>query len=331
MNKLVWLHLSMALGVSAFSIPATAAPPVGTISNFTANLANTVCSNPEGIAIDLLGNFYTASDRDGDTVGAVCVFRPNGTFKSSIAIPAGPGGVVALTGLLFEGPRTLFAADLADGEGTNGRLLAVDVISGAVSSLTTGFAFPNGIAEDSNENLFVSDSVAGTITRISQNGSNKITWSSDPLLLSGGFPPLGANGVAFDRIGRTLYVANTGDDRILRIPVQNNGTAGAVQIFADGATINQNQNTTGALNGADGIAFDIAGNLYVACNQENEIQVISPSGQLTARYTSAAVDFPASVIFRLNQLFFTNASLFDGGVNSRILVLQAARLGWPLE
>jgi sugar lactone lactonase YvrE len=142
------------------------------------------------------------------------------------------------------------------------------------------------------------------------------------------------NGLAFDRSGRNLYAANTGDRRVLRIPVDRRGNAGQVQIFADGATIDQRQHTTGALHGADGLAFDVEGNLYVAANQANEIQVLSPSGRLTARYAGSGpsqLDFPASVIFKGDKLYFTNASLFDDGVNSKMLVLQAARPGLPLE
>lgn len=322
----------LALGISAFEVGAAAAPRVGTISSFTGNLANTVCNSPEGIALDPQGNFYTASDRDGETVGTICVFRANGTFKSSIPVPAGPGGVVALLGLLFEGSHTLFAVDIADGGATNGRLLAIDTLTSSVTTLAGGFSFPNAIAEDAQGNLYVSDSAQGTITRVGQDGSHRTLWSSSSLLLPGAtaFPPLGANGVAFDATFRNLYVANTGNDQIIRIPVLGNGAAGVAQVFADGATINQNQHTTHALDGADGIAFDIAGNLYVASNQNNEIQVISPSARLSARYTNSTLDFPASFVFRGSQLFFTNASLFDGGAGSAILVLQAPLPGAPL-
>jgi sugar lactone lactonase YvrE len=326
------ISISALFGLAISAVGSSASAGVGTISNFTGNLANTVCNSPEGIALDPAGNFYTASDRDGDTVGTVCVFRGNGTFKSSIPIPAGPAGVVALLGLLFEGTHTLFAVDIADGGGTNGRLLSIDTNSGAVTTLAIGFTFPNAIAEDANENLYVSDSVQGTITRIKQNGTQKTIWSASSLLLPGAdaFPPLGANGVAFDANFKNLYVANTGNDQVIRIPVLANGSAGTAQVFADGATIDQNQGTTHALDGADGLAFDVDGNLYVASNQFNEIQVLSPAAKLTARYTSSIVDFPASLVFKGAQLYFTNASLFDGGAGSAILVLQTPRPGAPL-
>ena len=43
------------------------------------------------------------------------------------------------------------------------------------------------------------------------------------------------------------------------------------------------------------------------------------------------LDFPASLVFKGNQVYFTNASLFDNGVNSRLLVLQALIPGLPLN
>ena len=45
-----------------------------------------------------------------------------------------------------------------------------------------------------------------------------------------------------------------------------------------------------ALYGPDGIQFDVRGNLYVDANQADEIQVLSPAGDLIARYTGYAYD-----------------------------------------
>jgi sugar lactone lactonase YvrE len=307
---------------------------VGTISTFGPSLAGTSCANPEGLAIDLQGNVYTASDIDGAPTGTICVFSAAGALTRTISIPAGPAGVAPLVGMLFEEPHTLFVADGADGNAPNGRLLRVNTQTNAVTVLASGFAFPNAIAEDLAGNLYVSDSALGTINRISQDGSHNVVWATSPLFQSSGDIPVGINGLAFDRVSRTLYATNTGDSRVLRIPLLVNGNAGAVQIFADGPTIDANQNTTDALNGPDGLAFDMLGNIYVAANQVGEIQVLSPTGHLIARYSgtgAGTLDFPASVVFKGSQLYITNASLFDGGINSRILVLQAAFPGWPLN
>src|SRR5207249_2148776 len=144
-------------------------------------------------------------------------------------------------------------------------------------------------------------------------------WAHSPLLAPHGFPGFGANGVAFDRSQEFLYVANTSDDLILRIGVNTDGSAGAISIFADGAVIDATQHTTEALDGADGIQFDVQGNLWVCANQPgaNEIQVLSPDGRLIARYGRNAGDdplqTPASLIFHERGLYIANLALFNPG------------------
>jgi sugar lactone lactonase YvrE len=311
---------------------AVADLPVGTISTFGPSLAGTVCTNPEGLTIDALGNFYTAVDLDGSTTGTVCVFDGSGRFQHTLSVRPGPAGVVALIGLHFEPPRTLFALDTADGNAPNGRVLKIDTQTSAVQVIASGFAFPNCVIADADGNLYVSDSALGTINRMSQDGSNNVVWASDPLFLTNGFPPVGINDLAFDASGRNLYATNTGDSRVLRIPIQPRGSAGPVAIFADGATIDSTQNTTDALHGADGLAFDVLGNAYVAANQINEVHVLSPAGRLIARYSgtgAATLDFPATLVFRGKEIYLTNASLFDDGLNSRMLLLEAGRQGLP--
>jgi sugar lactone lactonase YvrE len=118
------------------------------------------------------------------------------------------------------------------------------------------------------------------------------------------------------------------------VPVEPDGSAGAVQVFADGATIDAAQHTSGALNAPDGIMFDVRGNLYVCANIMNEVQVLDPAGRLIARYTGAganALDFPASLVFAGKTLYLTDLSNFDGGVNSKLSVLRTPFPGLPLN
>jgi sugar lactone lactonase YvrE len=331
----LWMHLILATGISTIAAPALASSAVGTISSLTGNIADSPCGSPEGLTIDFEGNFYTGSSQTKST-GDVCQILPNGTLSHVYAIPPGPAGVVSLLGLLYEGPHKLFALDFADSfenpRHTNGRVLSVDTDTGAVTTVASGFTFPNGIAEDLHGDYYVADSFAGMVTRISADGSSKTMWSQSPLLLPGtGFPPLGANGIAFDLFFQNVYVSNTSNHQIIRIPVELDGSAGTAEVFADGPTIDAKQGTTNALAGADGIAFDLFGNLYVCANQANQIQVISQDAKLTAHYTSSTVtlDNPASLVFLGSQLFFTNASIFDGGTNSAVYVLQTPSFGLP--
>ena len=327
------LVLLALLALLVVPLPALGAPPpVGVVQNFGPNLQSH-CPNPEGIAVDPNGNVYAASFAGGAAAN-ICVVSRDQRLAGVIPIPAAPPAPAALIGELFEQGQGLYVLDFADGTAPHGRLLLVDPSTRDVKTVATGFAEPNAIAQDRRRNLFVSDSLLGQINKVAPDGSSNTVWVQSPLLRTTGFPPFGANGLAFDRDQRFLYVANTGDSRVLRVAVSQDGSAGAVEVFADGATINARQRTTEALHGADGIMFDVRGNLYVCANQANEIQVLSPSGELIARYTgsgSNALDFPASLVFKERELFVTNLSLFDGGVNSKLSVVRVPAPGLPLR
>jgi sugar lactone lactonase YvrE len=327
--------LIVVLAAVAALTPGGAQAATATFHNFGPNLLAD-CPNPEGIALDPAGNLYAASFPAFQPVRApsanICVVSSKGVLVDKFAVPPGSAGATNLLGELFSGGQ-LYVVDFANGAAPNGRFLRVNPVTHAVTTLATGFAAANAIAENDDGDFFISDSFAGSITKVAHDGSSHQVWKQDVLLTTHGSPPFGANGVAFDREQEFLYVANTGDSRILRIPVLDDGSAGTVQIFADGATINAKQHTTEALHGADGIMFDVAGNLYVCANQANEVQVLSRHATLVARYhgTGAdALDFPASLVFKGRQLYVTNLSLNDGGVNSKLSVMRAPRPGLPI-
>ncbi len=167
---------------------------------------------------------------------------------------------------------------------------------------------PNGMAFDSNGSLFVSDSFQGAIFQIEHVDICSVscpvtTFAHDALLATTGFPPFGANGIAFSSDEKSLFIANTGDDRILRMDL---GTK-KVDVFAE------------SINGADGIAFDTSGHLWVAANQADEIVVLNGNGRVVAilgdflgiRENGAprGLLFPASIVFSKGSAFVTNLAL----------------------
>jgi len=317
-------------------------PPVGVVTNFGPNLA-AVCHMPEGIAIDPTGNLYATSFAFAP-VANICVESPSGQIIDVIPVPAGKAGVASLLGALFEPSQGLYVVDFANGAPTNGRLLRINVVTHDVAVLATGFSAPNAIAQDRHRNLYVSDSFLGAIFKVAPDGSSNTVWVQDPRLAPqpGGSPPFGANGVAFDRNQRFLYVASTSDSKVYRIPVEDDGSAGAMELFASGAAIDASQQTTEALHGADGIMFDVRGNLYVCANSAQhpapgspgEIQVLSPDATLIARYDGVGqndLDFPASLVFHERALYVTNLSLDTGGANSKLSVLGVLYPGLPLR
>jgi sugar lactone lactonase YvrE len=339
-----WLwRLIAALAAGSMALPVTAQSlfdlPVGTIQNFGPNLqtaAGGVCRQPEGLAIDPDGNLYLASNSDqATTVGYVCVMDNRGRLVDLIPVPAGPGATaVGLLGELWE-DGFLYVLDQADNVQPHGRILRINPRTHEVKTVASGLAFPNGMAEDRHGNIYVTDSFLGSIYRLSEERSKLTLWFADPTLLSRNLDqPVGANDLAFDADQHFLYVDNAGNRQVLRIPIDEDGKPGAIQLFADGATIERQLNLNGpvVLYFADGLQFDVKGNLYVMANIANEIQVFSRDGQLIQRYRgfgNNALDFNASAVFKGRLMFITNMSATDGGINSKLSVFVAPHRGLP--
>src|SRR2546425_8894850 len=215
-------------------------PSVGVVTNFGPNLAS-VCPMPEGIAVDSTGDLY-ASSFAFKPVANICVENRSGRIIDVIPVPAGSAGVASLLGELFEPSQGLYVLDFANGVPGNGRLLLVNPGTHAVSVVATGFQAPNALTQDRHRSLYISDSFQGVIWKVSPDGTTTV-WKQDLRLTPqpGAGPPFGANGVAFDRNQRFLYVATTADGKIYRIRVMDDGSAGDLQLFASGEAIDAAQ------------------------------------------------------------------------------------------
>jgi DNA-binding beta-propeller fold protein YncE len=173
-------------------------------------------------------------------------------------------------------------------------------------------AFPaaNAMVFDRSGNLYVSDSFQGAIYRIDNaqhcNAPCGVTLVlQHPLLATAGFPPFGANGLALGRDELSLFVANTGDDRVLRVDLAASPLS--VSVFAE------------SINGADGIAFDDRGILWVAANQADEITGLDERGRVVAKIggfegigangAPVGLLFPASIVLVGRELYITNLAL----------------------
>jgi sugar lactone lactonase YvrE len=247
-------------------------------------------------------------------VGTIEQVSPAGKVLDTMTIPAGPSGAIFLTGMLFVPGTGLYVADGANSFGNPkakaGRLLLVDPVSHAVKTVASGFNSLNNLAMDRQKNLYLGDLGTGTIYKMGTTGHVTL-WAHDPLLGSIKGAP-GVDGIAFDPTQKYLYATNPGGHELVRIPVNANGTAGKASVFASGAAIDAAQHTTLALNGPDGLQVDTQGNIWVAVSWVNQIQEISPTGTLLARYGSqgaARLYNPCSLVFVGKTLYFSNLSL----------------------
>jgi len=250
---------------------------------------------PEGLTIDAAGNLYVTTF---DT-GRMLVFDRHGSLLRDLQVAQ------ALLGLAFH-PSTgeLLVLDYG-----NSKILRVNPATGASSVFATMPAGQglNALTFDGSGNVYVSASFTGIIWRVGPHGGTPLVWSKDPLLSTTGFPPFGANGVEFNKAQNTLFVCNTGDDRLLSIPVKADGSAGAVSVFSN------------SINGCDGIYIDGADNIWAAANQSDELVVVDPTGKVIAKLGDfTGVDaagaptgllFPASPARYGEWMYVTNLSL----------------------
>ena len=80
-------------------------------------------------------------------------------------------------------------------------------------------AGPNALTFDPAGNVYISDSFQGIIWQTAPTGGAATVWAQSPLLTTTGVPPFGANGLAFNRGHTAMFVANTGNDTVVKIPV----------------------------------------------------------------------------------------------------------------
>ena len=171
---------------------------------------------------------------------------------------------------------------------------------------SNGFPAPNGMTFDAAGNLYVSDSFQGAIFRIANADACApcipALVKHDPLLATAGFPPFGANGLAFNGDDSALFIANTGDDRVLKLTM----TTGQISVFAE------------SVNGADGLAMDAHGLLWVAANQADTLVALDERGRVVAQVGSfegvrqgkpVGFLFPASLVIVGREFFVTNLAL----------------------
>jgi len=91
----------------------------------------------------------------------------------------------------------------------------------------------NGLALDERAGeLYVADSVLGTVWRAPLGGGTPVAWVSDPALRPAGF--LGADGIKVHN--GAVWVSNLDKGTIMRIPIRRDGTAGTLRTVISGLT-----------------------------------------------------------------------------------------------
>ncbi|WP_436499861.1 SMP-30/gluconolactonase/LRE family protein [Actinokineospora sp. HUAS TT18] len=243
---------------------------------------------PEGLAIDDRGMIYTSL-----VFGVLHRIAPDGSSEVVAELDVNGG---YLLGLTIPSTGTILAAVMSPDPAVSGvwRFSEADGTKTRIAGLPAyPAAFPNGITTDQAGNIYVGDSQGGIIWRVAPNGGVAEQWASGPLLE--GDPNGGIEGAVYGANGPVvrqgaMYVANTEQGSIVRIPINRNGSAGTQSVYA------QHQE----LLGADGVAFDQHGSAYVTTSVMNNsiVRVLAGTGQVDVVVDEAdGLNYPASLSF----------------------------------
>lgn len=213
--------------------------------------------HPESIGLGPDGNFFTTGT--GCQVYRVDV-ADNTVRQFATTAERCLGSVVDADG-------NLYAAHAGGGD-----VLRI-TMEGQVTTYATGpggekFLCPNYPAFDNEGRMYLSDSgtwerkVDGRIYRIAPGGGEASLWYSEPVDTP--------NAIALDADQTNLYFVETFGHAISRIGINADGSAGPLERVV---------HMPRAI--PDGIAFDVAGRLWIACHRPDAIYVLDPqTGQL---------------------------------------------------
>jgi sugar lactone lactonase YvrE len=268
---------------------------------------------PRGVAVDKVGYVYVSASVGSGASEHIKIwkFTPAGdppfsadTFYADIGQGTIGGLAVTANGDLY----IALAAGLDKGVYRMDREGNIELLPGS-----NQIFFANGLAFDDRGTLYVTESVSlptlqGSIWRIPRGGQAEL-WMRDALLMGTGAlgnpVPIGANGIAYYH--GNLYVTNTEQGTVLRIPVQKDGSAGVPEVW-NLQEVAESPLAWHGLPMGDGCVLDVHGNLYVAVLTRSAVVRINPLDK--SQETVAAFRFPATL--PLYAPFDFPASLFFG-------------------
>lgn len=242
---------------------------------------------PESITTDDHGNLYMTM------ANTVQKLTPQGVRSTYATLPVPPGVLAA--GLKFDDDGDLFVATgslspdppvafiwRVDGEGEVNVHAELDP-----------HGFPNDLAFDDAGDLYVTDPLLGQIWKIDPDGVPEV-WIDHPALAGDEEEPylvlshFGVDGIALDRHEKWVYVSNLDYGTILRIAIDEDGDAGALELYVDDFD---------TLAGSDGIAFDALGNLFVAVNGQDRLALVDRWRHVHVIAEGGLLDAPSALVF----------------------------------
>jgi sugar lactone lactonase YvrE len=266
---------------------------------------------PEGIAVNRQGDIFVGNRRlAGDQrISEILRIAPDNTVSVFATLGLSAGELdKGVLGLAVDPGGDLYAAFPSGDPATHGvwrirRDGTMARLRGSDAMLT-----PNALAFDVRGNLYVSDSQDGTIWRFPAKSTGSL-WLRHPLLAPA--PNIGANGVAFVPPA-SLFVANTDQALIARVPIRSDGSPGEPAVVAAAFELLL----------VDGLAADAHGDLHAVIAGSTilgtapVVRIDPRTGAITPSTDEGErFDFPTSLAFGTGRrdrksVYVVNAGLF---------------------
>jgi len=204
-------------------------------------------------------------------------------------------------GIAFNAQGDLFVASGVFNEVL--RIRAADINPqkpGSAATFATGTGGANGIAFDKQGNLFVSGGRSGIVYKVGPGGGAaevavKIEPHTRKLPDGKSEQTIVANGLAIDPKG-ALYVADSARGAVWKIEM----AAGAKPVLLAQSPL---------LEGADGLAFDGDGRLWVTPNERNALVTVTADGEVrevAKNGSTGPLEFPSAIVFVGNTGYISN-------------------------
>lgn len=259
----------------------------------------------ENITADRAGMLYTGDRVTGNILRVdpkspvpIVVGKIDSRTVDGKKVDASPGGIA------FDSKGDLYVAAGPFSEVV--RFKAADLNAakpGVAQTFATGVPGANGIAFDKAGTLYVSGGASGIVYSVGTAGGAaqavaQIDKNVRTLPNSTATQAIVANGLKFDAAG-VLHIADTSRGAVWKVVIGADGKGGKPALLAQSPL----------LEGADDMAFNSNGDVWVAANELNAIVSVSPAGvvkTIAKNGSQGPLEFPASLVFVGNTAYVVN-------------------------
>lgn len=279
----------------------------------------------DAVAVDADGSIYVGENSRGlirkiDIDGTITTIAGTGVRGATLDLPR-----AGLDANVAPGDFALFDGFLYFTDTISFRVVRMELATGIVEFVASGFASVRGIAVDEDGNVYVADSSNDRVRRVSASTGAVSTFAGTGVATSTGDGGVATAatinapwGLAVD--SESLYIAAIGGDRVRRVNLETRiisryaGTGSASFSGDDGPA------TSAAINAPRHLRLDSAGNLLIADHDNGRIRRVNKEdGIITTIAGGNACCFIAEGI-AADESYLPSPSGFAVGADDTIYV-----------